>query len=118
MLNCERCDDAKPAESFNQQLNLNDSIIKTLCNNGLSLHNIIMLSSEGPNVNISLKKKLITEIQSVGSKSLVEIGSCNIHTAHNAFRAGLTAVPTWSVEEFVTDVFYWLKNYPSQQEDI
>lgn len=30
--------------------------------------------------------------------------------------AGLTAVPTWGVEEFVTDVFYWFKNYPSRQE--
>jgi len=48
---------------------------------------------------------------------LVEIGSCNMHTAHNAFRADLTAVPTWCVEEFVSDVFYWFKNYPSRQED-
>jgi hypothetical protein len=88
---------------------MNDSIINTLSKDGLSLQKLIMLSCDGPAVNISLKKSLDNEIKSVGGKSLVEIGSCNLHVAHNAFRTGLSAVSSWSIDEFVTDVFTGLR---------
>lgn len=96
---------------------MNSSIIDTLSREGLSLNKILMLSSDGPNVNVSLKKKLNEAVKECGGKSLVEIGSCNLHAAHNAFRHGLAAVPGWGTDEFVTDIFYWFKNYPSRSED-
>ena len=82
-------------------------------NNGI----IDALSREGPNVNISLKKRLNLAVKECGRKSLVEIGSCNLHSAHNAFRHGMSAVPVWGIDEFVMDVFYWFKNYPALRED-
>jgi hypothetical protein len=96
---------------------MNDSILAFLSCNGLSLQKLVMLSTDGPVVNVSLKKKLDQEIQNVGGQSLVDIGSCNLHVVHNAFRHALCAVPSWSIEEFITDVFYWFKNFPSRQED-
>ena len=33
----------------------------------------------------------------------VYIGSCTLHTTHNAFRVGLAAVPHWEIDEFVAD---------------
>jgi hypothetical protein len=64
---------------------MNKSIITTLSAEGLSLQKMLMLSSDGPNVNISWKKKLNIAVKEAGGKSLVEIGCCNLHTAHNAF---------------------------------
>jgi hypothetical protein len=68
-----------------------------------------MLSTDGPNVNVSLKKKLDAEIKAIGGKFLVDIGSCTLHTAHNALRTGLSAVQAWGIDEFLTDIFYWLE---------
>jgi len=64
-----------------------------------------------------IQKKLNEEIQVSGGQALVNIGSCTLHTTHNAFRAGLAAVPHWEIDEFLTDIFYWFRNYPSRQQD-
>lgn len=96
---------------------MNNSVLSVLSADGWSLQKMVMLSSDGPNVNISLKRKLDEEIKAVGGQSLVDIGSCTLHTVHNALHKGLTAVPHWGIDEFVTDVYYWFKNYPSRQED-
>jgi hypothetical protein len=47
----------------------------------------------------------------------MDIDSCNLYTADNALHTGLTAVPSWCVDEFVINVFYWFKNFSSRQED-
>lgn len=78
---------------------------------------MIMFSSDGPNVNIAVKRKLDEQITAAGGKQLVDIGFCNLHAVHNALRTGLAAVPSWCVDEFVQDVFYWFKNYPSRMDD-
>lgn len=96
---------------------MNNNIIAVLSNDGLSIQKLLMLSCDGPTVNVALKKRLDNEIKDAGGKSLIEIGPCNLHVVHNAFRTGLNAVPSWSVQEFVTDIFYWFKNYPSRRED-
>ena len=53
----------------------------------------------------------------VGS-SLIDIGSCNLHVVHNSFKAGFTAIKKdWKIEDFMNDIFYWFKKYPSRKED-
>lgn len=54
---------------------------------------------------------------SVGGSALVDIGSCNIHTVHNSFKAGISSVCHWSVDELLTDIFYFFKQFPARQED-
>lgn len=93
------------------------SIVNTLSSEGLSLQKMIMFSSDGPNVNIAVKRKLDEQIKAAGGKQLVDIGFCNLHAVHNALHTGLAAVPSWCVDEFVQDVFYWFKNYPSRIDD-
>ena len=89
------------------------SVVETLSVDSLSLQKMIMLSCDGPNINISLKKKLDVDIKTAGGQTLVDIGPCTLHIVHNAFRAGLAAVPHWEIDEFVIYIFYWFKNYPS-----
>lgn len=84
---------------------------------GLSLTKMLMLSSDGPNVNIALERKLNADILALGGSPLADIGTCNLHVAHKASRAGLREVCSWNIDEFLTDVFYWFKNYPARRED-
>ncbi len=96
---------------------MKDNIVKCLSDDGLSLTKMIMLSTDGPNVNKSLRNKLIDAQKDLGCPPLVDVGSCNLHTIHNSFKAGVNSVSHWSVEEFLTDIFYYFKNFPSRQED-
>lgn len=91
-------------------------IMGCLSSSGLFLTNLIMLSSDGPNVNKSLKQKLNTAVVNAGGSPMVDFGTCNIHIIHNSFKAGFKAVHGWSVEEFVSDIFSWFKNFPSRCE--
>jgi len=52
---------------------------------GLSLKTLIMLSSDGPNVNKSLFKHLYADCKDAGSCGLLDDGICNLHKMHNAF---------------------------------
>ena len=76
-----------------------------------------MLSSDGPNVNKSLKNKLFDTLKALRCPSLVDIDSCNLHTIHNAFKTGVTSVSHWSIEEFLSDIFYYFKNFLSRAEN-
>src|SRR5690349_13255373 len=49
---------------------------------------------------------------------MIDTGSCDIHTILNGFKQGLASVEsTWGVEEFITDIYYFFKKYPSRRED-
>ena len=56
---------------------------------GLDRRSLFQVSMDGPNVNWKffemLQKKLEDDIQG----QLLNIGSCGLHTVHNAFRRGL-----------------------------
>ena len=96
---------------------MRENILSALSGVGLTLSKMIMFSSDGPNVNKSLKKKLNDDIKALGGDESVDIGSCTLHIVHNAFRAGLAAVPTWNIDELVIDMYYWFKNFPACIED-
>ena len=68
---------------------------------------MIMFSSDGPNDNKSLKKKLNDGIKALGGDESFNIDSCALHIVHNTFRVGLAAVPTWNIDELVIDIYYW-----------
>jgi len=97
--------------------NMKEAIIHSLSADGLSLAKMIHFSTDGPNVNKSLKNKLGVAIKELRGQAAVAIGSCTLHIVHNALKTGLSAVQHWAVEEFVLDIFAWFKNFPSRCED-
>lgn len=65
------------------------NIITLLSSSNLSTSSLLMLGSYGPNVNKAVFKMINEEVLSVRGKGLVNVGTCNIHTVHNAFLKGL-----------------------------
>ena len=68
----------------------------------MNLSNMIQLSMDGPNVNWSFYQKLMAEEYNDRSRKLIDIGSCGLHVAHNAFRAGFGATG-WDLKSFLSD---------------
>ena len=66
-------------------------ILDALNADDLNLGQLLMLSSDGPNVNKKLLK-LIDEhlkLKIPGHKGLINFGSCNLHIVHNSFAHGI-----------------------------
>lgn len=97
-----------------------DDLLKKLnevmSNASLLSSNLLMLGSDGPNVNKAVLKKMDQELLKSRKKGLVNIETCNIHTTHNAFRK--------SMKEFgenASDLLYFLHDFfngwPGRWED-
>ncbi len=97
---------------------MHDVILNALSADSIPLTKMLQLGCDGPNVNKSLQDKLNESSVKFGGKALINIGSCDIHTIHNSFKKGLESVEeSWSVEDFLNDVFNFFKKYPSRRED-
>ena len=62
-----------------------DELWKTVEESGLSPRFLLSLSSDGPNVNKSIKQNINNKLQENFKRQLVDTGSCQIHVAHNSF---------------------------------
>lgn len=88
-----RCDDLK-------KLN------KVMSNVSLPSSNLLMLGSDGPNVNKAVLKKMDQELLKSRKKGLINIGTCNIHTTHNAFRKSMQ-----ELDENASDLLFFLHDF-------
>lgn len=84
----------------------------------LSLHkrNMIMIGSDGPNVNKKVWRTINDELIEERGHGLIDVGTCNLHTVHNAFLRGLEEFGETGTD-LVTDVYQFFKKYPSRWED-
>ncbi|XP_048511379.1 uncharacterized protein LOC125500995 [Athalia rosae] len=95
---------------------LEESIYKALDNAGLPVHRLLMLGSDGPNVNKKVFR-LVNEHAKIGrNKGLLDIGTCNIHIVHNAFLKGLEQLGH-NVSQLAIQVFYYFDGWPKRWED-
>ena len=62
-----------------------DELWKTVEESRLSPRFLLSLSSDGPNVNKSIKQNINNKLQENFKRQLVDTGSCQIHVAHNSF---------------------------------
>ncbi len=85
------------------------------CSN-LPLTNVLMLGSDGPNVNKKVSRLINEEILLARGKKLIDIGSCNIHTIHNAFQKGIAELGE-NASELIIAVYYFFKGWPSRLEE-
>ncbi|KAJ8366422.1 hypothetical protein AAFF_G00355760 [Aldrovandia affinis] len=69
------------------------------CVNQLHLRSLVSVSMDGPNVNWKFLDLLQEEhAQLYGGKQLVTVGSCGLHTLHNAFKCGFVA---WGLDRLL-----------------
>ncbi|XP_063216687.1 uncharacterized protein LOC134527710 isoform X1 [Bacillus rossius redtenbacheri] len=83
---------------------------------GLSLNKVIQLSMDGPNVNAKVAR-LLKELRSEpGSPQLLDIGTCGLHTVHNAFKTGIR-MTGWEIIEFCRALYNLFKEAPGRRGD-
>lgn len=95
---------------------LHEYILKAVDNAGLSLQNMLMLSSDGPNVNKKVWRLVNEAVKTSRSgKSLIDIGTCNIHIMHNAFLKGLQEHGQ-IVSDVIIKIYYFFEGWPTRNE--
>lgn len=68
------------------------------CENCQILRQLLSISMDGPNVNLKLADLLQTEHAELYGAHLVNVGSCGLHTLHNALKAGFTM---WQMDKLL-----------------
>lgn len=85
--------------------------------NGLTLQNILQVSMDCPNVNFKflrlLKEDIICQPE---DKTILDTGSCGLHTIHCAFKNGFKATD-WQIIQFLRAIYNIFKDVPSRRGD-
>lgn len=95
---------------------IEEYLMLALDNADLPKEKLLMLGSDGPNVNKKVFRLVNEGIKSIRGHGLIDIGSCNIHIVHNAFLKGLESYGS-DVSEFVIFVYFFFKGWPKRWED-
>lgn len=82
----------------------------------LKLSKIYQVSMDGPNVNFKFFSNLQKHINTEFQKQILNIGSCSLHTVHNAFKSGCDA-SKWEIDDFLSSLYYLFKDSPARRED-
>lgn len=81
----------------------------------LDLRNMISVSMDGPNVNWKLFEHLQQEhAEAFGGSQLIVVGSCGLHTLHNAFKGGFSV---WQLDKVLQALHTVFHNTPARRED-
>jgi hypothetical protein len=86
------------------------------CVGKLNLSKLVQLSMDGPNVNQKLFDMIQTDLKTNISLTLLDIGSCNLHVVHGAFRDGAHA-SGWDLEQILSSFYSLFKDTPARRED-
>ncbi|KAF4097454.1 hypothetical protein G5714_021462 [Onychostoma macrolepis] len=85
------------------------------CVEQLNLSRLVSVSMDGPNVNFKFFELLQSDLNEMyGGAQLVSVGSCGLHTLHNAFKAGFSM---WQVEKLLRSMHTLFNNVPARRED-
>lgn len=82
----------------------------------LPLNRLLMLGSDGPNVNKKVHRLMNEELKLTCNRQLVHIGTCNIHTVHNAYLKGLSKLGENAVD-LILAIYYFFNGWPSRWEE-
>ncbi len=74
---------------------------------------MVSVSMDGPNVNWRFFEMLQQEhAEHFGGAQLAVVGSCGLHTLHNAVKCGFT---DWHMEKFLRDLHTIFHNVPARR---
>ncbi|XP_076435198.1 uncharacterized protein LOC143275021 [Babylonia areolata] len=71
---------------------------------------------DGPNVNWTVYNTINCDMKDNHGVSLLHVGSCGLHTLHNAFRTGCEATG-WKIEDFLSASYKLFEDSPARLED-
>lgn len=77
---------------------------------------LLQISRDGPNTNKSFMSSLEKDLKEKNDKSIIDIGPCVLHTAHNGYKAGLAKL-NFDLDGFAYDLWYFFKNSSARKED-
>ncbi|XP_072571938.1 uncharacterized protein [Paramormyrops kingsleyae] len=85
------------------------------CIDKLNLKDLVSISMDGPSVNwklFDLFQK--NQAEQYGGVQLICVGSCGLHTLHNAFKCGFNA---WQMDKLLRAMHTLFHNVPARRED-
>lgn len=82
----------------------------------LPLAKILQISMDGPNVNLKFFKGLQEHLQEHYQVQCVDLGTCGLHTVHNAYRAGVSATK-WGLDCLLSSLSTLFEDAPARRED-
>ena len=84
----------------------------------LDLNLLLVFGIDGPNVSKSFKSKLAEELQKRGGTHFLDVGTCSIHIAINAFLVGIKCLKdNVNVDQFAIDLHFFFKLSAVRRED-
>ena len=82
----------------------------------ISAQKMARLSTDGPNINIALHKRLDEKMKEEGHPGLLPFEPCVLHKAHGGFHKGLLQY-VQDVEHLSFELHSWFKIAPCKRED-
>ena len=82
---------------------------------GLDINFILHLGMDGPNVNKKFQR-LLLESSYLQKTTFLDIGTCPLHTAHNAFRKGVSFL-RFNVDQFALEIHFFFKLSAGRRAD-
>lgn len=74
------------------------------------------IGMDGPNVNIAFHRKLGEQRAESQMASLLDIGTCGLHTVHRAFQTGGEKTD-WKFDQYLKKAYKLFKDSPARRED-
>ncbi|XP_041668456.1 uncharacterized protein LOC121526132 isoform X4 [Cheilinus undulatus] len=84
------------------------------CVDKLDLRNMVSISMDGPNVNWKFFELLQQEHAEQYGVQLVVVGSCGLHSLHNAFKCGFSM---WQLEKVLRAMHFLFHDTPARRDD-
>ena len=83
---------------------------------GLDPNQLIQVGMDGPNVNLKLLQMIQDDRSANEQHQLIDIGSCGLHTIHNAFKNGAESTD-WALKKTLKGSYQIFHNSPARQKD-
>ncbi len=79
---------------------------------------LLQISMDGPNVNLSLLKKLTIALDIDPTSPVpVSIGTCSLHTIHLSFKTAFQKGCDWNILKLFISAFYLFHDSPARRDD-
>jgi len=95
-----------------------EDLVKAITNEmtDLNARDLLQISMDGPAVNLKVFNIFKGELERDFGHLLIDIGSCGLHTLHNAFQSG-ESKSGWDLANILKSLYYLFKDAPARKED-
>lgn len=81
----------------------------------LNMRELLSVGMDGPNVNFKFMELLQAEhAELYGGSKIISVGSCGLHTLHNAMKAGFNV---WHLDKLLRTLHFVFHYVPARRED-